>query len=193
MHRELCLGESPMTVEAFKADLARLDSAQMVDKWLLTGSCAVISDTTTHAIADAIARNFQVEYTSIVVVGSARLGFSIKPKRRYEAFGEDSDVDVAIVSTELFERVWREIYEYDRSGAYWPEKGDFRKYLSRGWIRPDLLPSEETFEFAKGWWPFFNGLEIPDCPYKIAAGIYHSHFFLRAYQRTAVEQCKTEL
>lgn len=182
-----------MTVEAFKTDLTKLDSGKMVDKWLLTGSCAVISDETTHALADAIASKFQVEYTSIVVVGSARLGFSIKPTRRYGAFGEDSDVDVAIVSTNLFERVWHEAYEYDMSGAYWPDKSTFRKYISRGWIRPDLLPSEETFEFAKGWWPFFNTLEIPDCPYKIAGGIYHSHFFLRAYQRTAVEKCKTEL
>lgn len=182
-----------MTIEAFKADLAILDSEQMVDKWLLTGSCAVISDHTTYAIATKIANKFQVEYTSIVVVGSARLGFSIKPTRRYGEFGEDSDIDIAIVSTDLFERVWREAYEYDRSGAYWPDKSHFRKYLSRGWIRPDLLPSEETFEFTKSWWPFFNGLEIPDCPYKVAGGIYHSPFFLRAYQCAAVEQCKMEL
>lgn len=182
-----------MTIEAFKADLSRLDAGQIVDKWILTGSCAVISDETTHAIADNISRKFQIEFTSIVVVGSARLGFSIKPSRRYGIFGEDSDVDVAIVSTDLFERVWREAYEFDRSGAYWPEKGQFRKYLSRGWIRPDMLPTEETFEFSQGWWPFFNNLEIPDCPYKIAGGIYHSHFFLRAYQRTAVEQCMMEL
>lgn len=182
-----------MTVEEFKADLTKLDSARMVDKWLLTGSCAVINDATTHAIADSIARRLEVEYASVIVVGSARLGFSIKPKRRYGAFGEDSDIDVAIVSSELFERVWREAYEYDLSGAYWPDKGSFRKYLSRGWIRPDMLPSEETFEFSKTWWPFFNSLEIPDCPYKVAGGIYHSHFFLRSYQCAAVEQCKMEL
>lgn len=182
-----------MTVEAFKADLARLDSTQMVDKWILTGSCAIISDETTHAIADEISRKFQVEYASIVVVGSARLGFSIKPERRYGPFSEESDIDVAIVSADHFERVWREAYLYDRSGAYWPDKRHFRKYLSRGWIRPDFLPSEETFEFAKGWWPFFNNLEIQDCPYKVTGGIYHSHFFLRAYQCTAVDQCKMEL
>lgn len=182
-----------MTIEAFKADLEALTSDQVVDKWLLTGSCKVIDDGTTHAIADAIATNFVVEYTSIVVVGSARLGFSIKPSRRYGPFGEESDVDVAIVSSDLFERVWREAYLYDRSGAYWPDKSSFRKYLARGWIRPDLLPSEETFEFSKGWWPFFNDLAVKGCPYKIAGGIYHSHFFLRAYQRAAVEQCKVEL
>lgn len=182
-----------MSVDRFKSDLTILDSNQMVDRWLLTGSCSVIDDGTTHSVADAIAKHFEIEYTSIMVVGSARLGFSIKSTRRYEPFGEESDVDVAIVSTELFERVWKEAYEYDRSGAFWPEKGGFRKYLSRGWIRPDLLPAQDTFQFSKGWWPFFNSLQFPRCPYKIAAGIYHSPFFLRAYQRICVDQCKMEL
>lgn len=178
-----------MAVEAFKTDLSKLTPSQVVDKWLLTGSCAIINDDATHAIANAIAEKFDVEFTSIFVVGSARLGFSINPKRRYASFGEDSDVDVAIVSTRLFERVWREAYEFDRSGAYWPSKGSFRRYLCRGWIRPDLLPPEDTFQFSKTWWPFFSKLQISGCPYKIAGGLYHSPFFLRAYQRIAVEQC----
>lgn len=182
-----------MSLDAFKVDLGALSSDQMVQRWLLTGSCAMIEDAAVHAVCDEIARNFEVEYNDVVVVGSARLGFSIKPSRRFESFGEDSDVDVAVVSTPLFERVWKEVYAYDRSGAYWPDKSSFRKYLSRGWIRPDLLPPEDTFEFSRGWWPFFNDLNVAGCPYKITCGIYHSQFFLREYQKICIEQCRDEL
>jgi hypothetical protein len=153
----------------------------------------MIDDAAVRAVCDAIATNFEIEYNDVVVVGSARLGFSIKPSRRFESFGEESDVDVAVVSTHLFERVWKEVYAYDKSGAYWPEKSSFRKYLSRGWIRPDFLPPEDTFEFSKGWWPFFNELDITGCPYKITCGVYHSQFFLREYQKICIEQCKDEL
>jgi hypothetical protein len=182
-----------MKVEAFKKDLGQLTADQVFDRWMLTGSCEVIDDDAAHAIGDSIAAQFTVEYRDIVYVGSASLGFSIKPARRYKPFGEDSDVDVAIVSRDLFERVWREIYAYDRSGAYWPERASFRKYLVRGWIRPDLLPPSELFDFANEWWPFFNELRIDGCPYKVAAGIYHSHYFLREYQKVCIEQCQMEL
>ena len=181
-----------MTIEKFKEDLANLATDDIVDRWMMTGSCAIVNDATAHAIGSAISAHFHIGYREIVYVGSAKLGFSIKPSRRYQPFGEDSDVDVAIVSRDLFERVWKEVYVYDHSGSYWPDKAKFRKYMYRGWIRPDLLPQSRVFDFSREWWPFFNRVGKSVCRYKIAAGIYHSEFFLREYQKICVSQCKTE-
>jgi len=151
-----------------------------------------LDDDTTHKARAQISGKFMVEYANVVIVGSSNLGFSIKPQKRYVAFGDDSDVDVAIICPILFEKVWHEVYLYEKSGALWPTKNEFRKYLSKGWIRPDKLPNSPVFEFSNEWWEFFRGLNIQGCPYKISCGIYHSHFFLREYQKICIEQCMME-
>ena len=57
----------------------------------------------------------------VIVVGSAKLGFSISEKRipgrsplpRYREFDEvESDIDLAIVSQKLFFDVWRDLGTY---------------------------------------------------------------------------------
>jgi hypothetical protein len=44
-----------------------------------------------------------------VVVGSAKLGFSIVPDKRYRAFGETSDIDVVLCSSALFDLFWEDV------------------------------------------------------------------------------------
>lgn len=182
-----------MHVDGFKSDLKRLSPEEMYHRYVLTGSCASLEDGVSHEIRSDIARKFSVEYNNVIIVGSANLGFSIKPKKRYIEFGDESDVDVAIVCPQLFERVWHEVYLYDKSGAYWEKKGAFRKYLSKGWIRPDILPTSEVFTFSNEWWEYFRLLHVDRCPYKVTGGIYHSQFFLRQYQTICIEQCKAEI
>lgn len=182
-----------MDIDGFKDNLRHLSVDQVFDRCILTGSCAQLADVVTHGVRNSISERFEVEYNNVIVVGSANLGFSIKPKKRYVPFGEDSDVDVAIVCDRLFDKVWREIYLYEKSGAYWESKVSFRKYLSRGWIRPDMLPPSDVFDFSNDWWDYFSSMRVEGCDYKITGGIYYSHFFLRQYQTICIEQCKMEL
>lgn len=181
-----------MDITDFRAFLAGHTADQVYDRCILTGSCSAISDDATHTVRDNVAQKFGVEFANVVIVGSANLGFSIKPKKRYESFGEDSDIDVALVCSALFEHVWKEIFLFEKSGAFWPEKRDFRRYLSKGWIRPDKLPSSPVFGFSNEWWEFFRNIKVSGVPFKISGGIYHSHFFLREYQKICIEQCKVE-
>ncbi|MDQ8200509.1 hypothetical protein QEH56_20250 [Pelagicoccus enzymogenes] len=182
-----------MKHEEFQTDLKLLSSEELFRRYVLNGSCASISDAQVHAVKESLSNKFTVEYNDVVVVGSANLGFSIKPTKRYVPFGDDSDIDIAIVSRELFERVWREIYIYSKSGAVWPNKKMFIKYLFRGWIRPDLLPRSPIFDFSNQWWEYFRTLAIESLDIKIAGGIYQSYFFLEQYQVICIDQCKTEL
>lgn len=184
-----------MTVEEFKADLARLSSEQVFRRHLLTGSCDKISDEKVYLLRELISKQFNVDFVDVVIVGSSNLGFSIKPSKRYVGFGDDSDIDVAIVSSTLFENVWKEVFLYSQSGADWPKRAQFFRYHCRGWVRPDKMPNSRIFSFSNFWWDFFKDLHLREniSPYKIKAGLYFSHFFLESYQTISIDQCKLEL
>ena len=54
-----------------------------------------------------LASEIGVDPFSIVVVGSAALGFSLSPKKGLSVFDERSDIDVAVVSPTHFDTAWR--------------------------------------------------------------------------------------
>lgn len=182
-------------MEDFKRDLLELDSLQIIRKHIFNGQSKVLSGNQYYQLKEAICSHFHIEFNDIVLVGSGKLGFSIKPNRRYGEFNDNSDIDVAVVSTSLFQKVWKEAYIYKKKGAYWTKSDDFFRYLSEGWIRPDKLPSSNYFEFAGFWWKFFSDLTTSEKygPYKIRGGLYYSWFFLEEYQRICVEQCALEV
>lgn len=182
-------------IDDFKKDLSDLSSLQIVRKYIFSAESHILTTDQHYQLKERVCEHFQVEYNDVIMVGSGKLGFSIKPSRRFEAFGDESDIDIAVVSTKLFEKVWSEAYTFKKSGAYWPKSTEFFKYLSEGWIRPDKLPRKRNFEFTSHWWDFFNGLTSSGKygPYSIKAGLYHSNFFLQEYQKICVEQCKDSL
>lgn len=183
-----------MAIDQFKADLRELTSIELVRKYLYSGSGGMLTDDQHYQLKNEISLHLGVHFNDIVLVGSSKLGFSIKPTKRYFPFGEESDIDVAVVSTNLFQKVWQESYLYRKGGADWPAASEFFKYLSKGWIRPDKLPAGGIFEFSASWWDFFNELTASRRfgPYKIRAGLYQSLFFLEEYQKICIEQCIEE-
>lgn len=182
-------------IAAFKEDLKGLSSRQIIRKHILGANSRVLSDDQHYRLREQVCEHFAIEFNSVIMVGSGKLGFSIKPEKRFVPFSDDSDIDIAVVSASLFEKVWSEAYLYKKGGAYWPRSHSFFKYLSEGWIRPDKLPPNHQFEFASKWWDFFSGLAASRDygPYKIRAGLYHSMFFLEEYQKICIEQCKDEM
>lgn len=58
-----------------------------------------------HNMADGLG----VPAPSVIVVGSARLGYSLNPQNAFKDFGRESDIDVAIVDQKIFEETWSEI------------------------------------------------------------------------------------
>jgi len=178
----------------FKTDLRSLRSVQIIRKYILNGPAHILSDDQTYNLKEEICEYFDVDFNNVILVGSAKLGFSIKPTRRYGLFGDESDIDIAVVSTVLFQKVWQEAFTYKKGGADWTKAGIFFKYISEGWMRPDLLPYKPHFNFTSTWWNFFESLTADQRygPYKIRAGLYHSMFFLQEYQKICVEQCIAE-
>lgn len=182
-------------LQNFKTDLLSFSASDIFRKYFYDSSTSMILDSNQVLnLKNSIVEKFKVAYPDIIIVGSARLGFSIKESRRFMDFGEESDIDVAIVSDDLFAKIWEETIQYiNESGGAYPKKRDFFKYLAqKGWIRPDMLPTSEYFPFTNEWKEFFRELtNSGTCGrYPISAGIYYSSFFLEQYQIKSISQCQ---
>jgi hypothetical protein len=85
-------------IKDFRADLPQHDVADLVRRHITSGDCFTLSPNLYYELKARIAENFGIHPTEVVVVGSAELGFSIAPDKRYRQFGETSDIDVALCS-----------------------------------------------------------------------------------------------
>jgi hypothetical protein len=179
-------------ITAFQEDIRSRDPLTVVQRHITGGSTVALTEDQHHQLRARVAENFEgLHPNDVIVVGSAKLGFSIAPGQRYRPFGDQSDIDIAIVSRDLFEAIWRAAFDYATTGGYWEARARFEHYLSRGWIRPDKLP---PIPVAQEWWEFFRVLTNSKAfgPYRIRAGVFHSWHFLETYHVQTVEQCAAE-
>lgn len=179
----------------FKADLIAYDPLRITRKYILTGDPFIIDGAKYVELKEAVASQFNIHPSEVYMVGSGKMGFSIKPTKRYCCFGDRSDIDLAIVSRDLFEKTWNEVHCYFESSGWWEKSTDFKNYLFHGWIRPDKFPSDSSFTYCKTWWEFFRELTATEIfgRNQIKAGIYYSMSFLESYQRICIDQCKRGL
>lgn len=168
------------------------DERVVVQRFITDGSCSEIAEGAHFSLKDQISTKFGLNPRDVVVVGSSKLGFSIAPSKRYKPFGMDSDVDVAIVSSPMFDDFWEHAFLHAEGGAFWVDKARFFKKIAEGWMRPDLMPRDAGYERRKEWWDFFAPLRVDTShgPMKARAGLYKSWAFLEAYQSRAIALCK---
>ena len=183
------------SLNEFKGHLSTLPAVDVVRCHILSGPSLLLDEPGYLSFRCKIADHLAVHPNEVVMVGSGKLGFSIAPTKLYRHFCDESDIDVAIVSSALFERVWKSVYEYWRQGGYWEGSADFSEYLFRGWLRPDKLPAAHRLEYCKDWWEFFRQLTASGeyGAYSIRAGLYRSWFFLEDYHQKNIEACQSRL
>ena len=107
-----------------------------------------------YDIRNRVRLMYQIPISAVQVIGSAKTGFSLVKKTDFQK--GTSDLDLAIIDSTLFNRLWEEAYEAsngyeatkfqdfnDRDGRIVQGSGQkrFLKYLQRGIISPDFLPS----------------------------------------------------
>jgi len=100
----------------------------------------------------------------ITIVGSARLGFSLKPEPNFgRSFGERSDLDFALISVTIFEEfrkmffLWVNDYEKEvvkpqneTEGGYWIENKEFgRRNLPLGFFDANKLPNLDRYRVVQ--------------------------------------------
>jgi len=180
-------------INALKTDIMSAKTVnEIVQKHLIQPYPIIFPEETHNSLCREIATNFGINPHDCVLVGSSKLGYSVKPARQWGFFNDESDVDIALVSDKLFDQVWKEALRYSESGGYWPSKNIFTKYLFQGWIRPDKFPPDSDYGFAKQWWEFYNNLSAkPEYGLPIKAGIYRDINFLEIYQSRCIQYCRT--
>lgn len=170
---------------------------------LAPGAKHVSNDAIEHAVA-MLRSKFQIaeQYPlEVIVVGSAKLGFSISekpiagknPLPRYRKFDPiNSDIDLAIVSQKLFFDVWRDLSAYAHGQTPFPWDSPLAKYLLLGWIRPDHFPKMQRPLKCQGWWELFHELSTSQVfgRRKVRAGLYFHKNFLSQYQQRAIIQAQ---
>lgn len=182
-------------ITLFQSKLQALSAIQIVRKYIIGGECFALSQDNYFDLRTEVAEHFDLHPNEVLVVGSAKLGFSIAPHKRYRHFGDESDIDIVLVSPVLFDRIWETAFAYWKSGSFWPRQQKFANYLFQGWIRPDKLPPSSMFPLCKDWWEFFRGLTQSRrySYYKIRGALYKSWYFLENYQNNCVEDCQRQI
>ncbi|HSH71604.1 MAG TPA: hypothetical protein VK974_00980 [Methylophilaceae bacterium] len=185
-------------IRDFKTDLTNISLNQITDRIIDQGNCQGISLEASEYIRNKVSDVFNISKECVLIVGSAKLGFSIskkKDKPRYREFSDLSDIDVAIVDSTLFDSYWEDIFNIYCEGHPWNEKESFQFYFFRGWIRPDKF--HKNIEFPKGdaWWRAFGELsrDINIDRRKVRGGLYKSDIFLRRYQEICLKQCISDI
>lgn len=181
-------------LDQFKEDLNKYTSIQIVRKHIIFGECCELSQQDYFDLRSEVAAHFGLHPNEVLVVGSAKLGFSIVPDKEYTPFSDESDIDVALVSSTLFDEYWNQIFSYKEKNPYWNEH-EFIGYLFQGWIRPDKFPNSKSFPLGNEWWNFFQNMTSSGKygNYNIRGGLYQSYFFLENYQKICIQKCKRKL
>lgn len=162
-----------------------------------------------------IARATGTNINDVIIIGSAKLGFSVKDERfqKFDAkFDETknvhdkSDIDVALVNREYFDQVAEAIYHLScHFDQIWINKNwlanqyyiqsknlvlEYSKYIARGWLRPDFMPNSYLKEAA--WLTpcntWTNKLER-----KVSIGLYSNWTYLKHYHMDHLQKLRSKL
>jgi hypothetical protein len=98
-----------MTAEGFQEILSQKQDAELLGVCLRDDVTPYVFEPRPEGwnqFRDRFAHGFGGVKEDITVVGSGRLGFSMKPYNRLKPFTETSDIDVLVVNPELFDRLW---------------------------------------------------------------------------------------
>lgn len=162
----------------------------------------------------AIAKTTSLTLNEVFIVGSAQIGFSVKPSAPLREFDEvfrktqrredKSDIDIAIVSSHYFDKLHNEAKKYtdnfskewpmnsrysnNKMMSHWPVQrtdSNFYHYLARFWFRPDLTPDGFKLDHSATVIDWQRKLDR-----KIAIGIYRNWESLKDYQIVAFDKLK---
>jgi len=180
----------------------------VVRKYLINGSSYFFEHIGTedneYNIKKDIAKSLKIHPNNIIIVGSGKLGFSIKPTDKEYPLNnfriettydkEESDIDIAVISSQLFEEKLQAIHSFLRSydlsrifevfddcrkkRKHKKCFDDFSRYILLGWLRPDKMPKgfelfDGVAEIQKQYRKTYNR--------KINIGIYKSWEYFEDY------------
>jgi hypothetical protein len=212
-------------VESFKADIkhGKLNTEEIFQKFLIDGPTYFFekdkSSSKEYLIRSIIAEAFSVHIGDVLIIGSAKLGFSLKPQNLFKEFDslyattklnkDKSDIDIAVVSDNLYENIGRKLYNFTgayqnkwKANEYYSEEKakqfpvpicyKYFEYYTKGWFRPDFKP--QGFEFcSKGKYEELKGILYNNLNRKIGIAIYKDWFYFKDYHISNIDKLKLKI
>lgn len=168
-----------------------------------------------YELRHELAKSLDVSINDVIIVGSAKLGFSLKTEEFNEFDSnfsdsknprDKSDVDIAIVNRRLYDKTIEQVFHLSRHfekewidlnwkmNAFYRTPSNLHKqyalYLAKGWLRPDFLPSV-FFDIAP--WRPVSDVWYGKLQRKISLGFYSDWMYLKHYQMDNLERLRNKL
>ncbi len=202
-----------MDLEDFKKECLDLDSYIVVQKYLIEGNSYFFEENFDYneefTFKKELSECLNVHIRDIAIVGSGKLGFSIKPEKvdpslyLFKEFDYDfnkdeneekSDIDIAIISSFLFDRELLSLYKHTNAykdlsgfqGGYAPHS----KSIVKGWLRPDRIPNDYSISSTIDDFRLKYRLKYKR---KINFGIYKSWDYFETYHSNNIKTLKINL
>jgi len=108
-------------------------------------------------IRQLIAETLEINPRDILIIGSSRLGYSLKPNKYGQLVDKNSDIDFNIVSFNLFKKLEKCFLQWGKEYRYLYKKLKLSKKEKNSW---ENNIKNIPFSIRKG---FINPIEIPNC------------------------------
>lgn len=120
------------TVDEFKQILNERPIEDIVLDHVLTGVPFVFRNQPESAekLCGHLHEALELPMDDIFVVGSAKIGFSLNPDRFPRQFTKNSDIDVLIINSDLFDTIWSACLKW-----HYPRKGKNLPGIDGKWMR----------------------------------------------------------
>jgi hypothetical protein len=150
--------------EQFAVMLRQRKHSEIVEEHILSGQpFAFENDQPSYDLLRAeISRELTVDVPAIHLVGSGQIGFSLAPEKFGTPFRPESDLDIAVVDSQMFDEAWMDMLRL--GNAYYSLKQRVRDMLKQhrenniywGMMYPDSLPG--VVRISSKWFSAFKGL-----------------------------------
>lgn len=132
------------SLEHLKNDLKEIDVQAFymkyllrADNWYFQNILGIAESNIIHAVDDfkmLVSEAMDIGFNNVVMVGSGKIGFSLAPEKFLKPFCDEgdkkSDIDIAIISPQLFDYFWRLFRK-----SYNITNKKYYKFISRGIYR----------------------------------------------------------
>lgn len=114
-----------------------------------------------HRLLHHVGDGLGVPEADITLVGSGRIGFSLDPDTYGKPFSDASDLDVVVVSADMFDAAWLDLLRWRRGYGRLPEwvkawHRDHQRLVYYGRIWPHKLPG--VVELSSRWFDVFKSV-----------------------------------
>lgn len=146
-----------------------------------------------------LSKLLEVDANELVIVGSAALGFSLNPAHPFTSFDDESDVDVAVISSYHFAQSWRFLRASGslRARLSPRELTAFDDHRTRliywGTIATDRIL--QHLPFGPAWMDAIDEMQkhAPTVNRDITFRVYNDFDALRSYQRQSIVNAREYL